>query len=315
MFGIGGGYSSSGGSGFLDGEVANYAALPAVAASAGKWYLVRASSGVWPINYKGIGTYYCDGVSWEKKTIPPTLTTAVGLNTTHRSSDGTDHSHVVLNDAHRSGDGSDHANVALNDTHRASDGKDHSDVVLNNTHRASNGSDHSFIDQSVVSGASPNFNGANFSGIDHGGLAGLSDNDHPQYLRGVHEDPSPELSGPLLARENNISMTPIDVVYDATTTTVDWSSGSNKAILKLEGNITNLVFNDPPPGFCNLVLVIQQSAAGNCLISNYGPAGSGDSDITWLTSDGNPITLRTAGLAFNVLALVFTGTDYLVVGS
>ena len=47
--------------------------------------------------------------------------------------------------------------IGLNTTHRASAGIDHSDVVLNNTHRTSDGSDHSFLDQSVVSGASPLF--------------------------------------------------------------------------------------------------------------------------------------------------------------
>ena len=44
-------------------------------------------------------------------------------------------SQITPNTTHRSSDGTDHANVALNDTHRTSDGKDHSDVVLNNAHR------------------------------------------------------------------------------------------------------------------------------------------------------------------------------------
>ena len=40
--------------------------------------------------------------------------TAIEANTTHSSSDGTDHANVVLNDTHRGGDGSDHADVAAN---------------------------------------------------------------------------------------------------------------------------------------------------------------------------------------------------------
>jgi len=40
--------------------------------------------------------------------------------------------------------------IGLNTTHRTSDGKNHSDVVLNNTHRASDGDDHTFIDQDVT---------------------------------------------------------------------------------------------------------------------------------------------------------------------
>jgi len=103
-----------------------------------------------------------------------TNVTAIGLNTTHRVSDGKDHSDVVLNNTHRGSNGNDHSNVVLNNTHRVSDGKDHSDVVLNNTHRgsdgknhsdvvlnnthrSSNGSDHTFIDQDVKSTASPEF--------------------------------------------------------------------------------------------------------------------------------------------------------------
>lgn len=55
--------------------------------------------------------------------------------------------------------------IVLNTTHRTSDGKDHSDVVLNNAHRVSDGSDHGFIDQNVTSGSSPTFDGANITGL------------------------------------------------------------------------------------------------------------------------------------------------------
>lgn len=73
--------------------------------------------------------------------------TAIALNTTHRSSDGTDHANVVsnaseiveisgatlLNTTHRNSDGSGHANVATNTTHISSDGSDHSKVTANET--------------------------------------------------------------------------------------------------------------------------------------------------------------------------------------
>lgn len=49
--------------------------------------------------------------------------------------------------------------ITPNTTHRGSDGKDHSDVVLNNTHRSSNGSDHGFIDQDIKTTAAPTFAG------------------------------------------------------------------------------------------------------------------------------------------------------------
>jgi hypothetical protein len=64
---------------------------------------------------------------------------------------------------HSQGDGSDHADVAANTVHSTSNGSDHADVVLNTTHRTSDGSDHAFIDQSVVSGASPTFSCTNFT--------------------------------------------------------------------------------------------------------------------------------------------------------
>jgi len=58
---------------------------------------------------------------------------AITPNTTHRNSDGKDHSDVVLNNTHRTGDGSDHGNVVLNDSHRLGDGSDHADVAANTT--------------------------------------------------------------------------------------------------------------------------------------------------------------------------------------
>ena len=44
-------------------------------------------------------------------------------------------------------------------------------VAFNTSHRSANGSSHSFIDQSVVSGATPTFTGTNFTGIPFTGIA------------------------------------------------------------------------------------------------------------------------------------------------
>ncbi len=88
---------------------------------------------------------------------------AIGLNTTHRGSDGTDHS-----------------DVGLNNTHRTSAGTDHSDVGLNNTHRGSDGSDHGFIDQSVVIGSAPSLLGTNITGI----ITGSVENIHLDVRKG-----------------------------------------------------------------------------------------------------------------------------------
>lgn len=88
------------------------------------------------------------------------------LNTAHRTSAGTDHANVVtntsgvatnvtaiaLNTTHKGSDGSDHSKVsanetatALNTTHRSSAGTDHANVGSNNTHRTGNGSDHADV--------------------------------------------------------------------------------------------------------------------------------------------------------------------------
>lgn len=55
----------------------------------------------------------------------------------------------ALNTTHRTSNGNNHSNVVLNNTHRTSNGNNHSNVVLNNTHRSSNGTDHTYIDQDL----------------------------------------------------------------------------------------------------------------------------------------------------------------------
>ena len=87
-----------------------------------------------PLEPKAVAVLLYDATSarWRVVCAPSYInTTAIGLNTTHRASDGKNHADVVLNNTHRASDGTDHANVALNDTHRASDGKNHADVVSN----------------------------------------------------------------------------------------------------------------------------------------------------------------------------------------
>lgn len=68
----------------------------------------------------------------------------------------------ALNTTHRLSDGKNHSDVVLNNAHRLSDGKNHSDVVLNNAHRVSDGSDHGFIDQGVLVTSTPQFKGLQF---------------------------------------------------------------------------------------------------------------------------------------------------------
>jgi hypothetical protein len=76
---------------------------------------------------------------------------AVDANTTHRSSDGTDHADVGTNTS----------DIATNVTA----------IGLNTTHKGSNGTDHSYIDQNVTSGSSPTFDGTNLTELDAPTLA------------------------------------------------------------------------------------------------------------------------------------------------
>jgi hypothetical protein len=105
----------------------------------------------------------------------------VVLNNTHRGSDGKNHSDVVLNNAHRVSDGKNHSDVVLNNAHRVSDGKNHSDVVLNNTHRGSTGADHTWLNQSLLTTASPSFAGGSFTTAPTLGLARLATGDWNSY--------------------------------------------------------------------------------------------------------------------------------------
>ena len=81
-----------------------------------------------------------------------TNVTAIGVNTTHRTGNGSDHADVATNTtantadaAHRTGDGSDHADVATNTTHSTGNGSDHADVVTNTAHSSGDGSDHAEV--------------------------------------------------------------------------------------------------------------------------------------------------------------------------
>lgn len=78
---------------------------------------------------------------------------------------------IALNTTHRSSIGSDHADVVNNTTHRSSSGVDHADVVSNTTHRSSNGSDHGWLNQNVQTTAAVNFFGLSL------GIGGADVND------------------------------------------------------------------------------------------------------------------------------------------
>jgi hypothetical protein len=107
--------------------------------------------------------------------------TALDLNTTHRTSDGTDHGYIdqdVTSGASPTLDGDNFTGIDADDVDIADAGEiitatdvegalqeNRTALNLNTTHRTSNGSDHGYIDQDVTSGASPTLDGENISNI------------------------------------------------------------------------------------------------------------------------------------------------------
>ena len=100
---------------------------------------------------------------------------------------------TALNTTHRTSDGKDHSDVVLNTTHRGSDGKDHSDVVLANTHRGLTNNPHSVTKTQVgltnvtdnvqviapatnTADSIPQWNGANSKTLKDGLVAGTAAN-------------------------------------------------------------------------------------------------------------------------------------------
>ncbi len=59
------GTGGAGGTNYIDGEVNTFADLPAAASSSSQFWLVRQATGVYLINRKPKGLYYCNGVTWE----------------------------------------------------------------------------------------------------------------------------------------------------------------------------------------------------------------------------------------------------------
>lgn len=109
--------------------------------------------------------------------------------------------------------------VALNTTHRGSDGTDHSNVVLNDTHRGSDGSDHTFIDQSVISGATPTLTNTNFT-----------EATNKNYVTDAQQTVIGNTSGTNTGDEAAASVTVAGVSELATTAEIDTGTDSTRAI-------------------------------------------------------------------------------------
>jgi len=130
-----------------------------------------------------------DATNAQKGLATASQITDLEANTTHRTSDGSDHTFIdqdVTSGAAPTFDGSNFTNIPAGTpaAHAAShtDGTDDiqnatnaqkglatasqiTDLEANTTHRTSDGSDHTFIDQDVTSGSSPTLDGANITGL------------------------------------------------------------------------------------------------------------------------------------------------------
>lgn len=201
---------------------------------------------------------------------------------------------VALNTTHRTSDGTDHANVVLNDTHRASDGTDHSNVVLNDTHRASDGSDHTFIDQDVTSGASPTLDGTNITDASSAltivqsvrkGSAGTIAKGNPVYVSGFHvgssstevEEADNDAAGTMpafgLAMASITNSANTDVILEGKLLDVNTSSWSAGDELYVSGDPSTTLglINSKPTGtkLIQRIAIVLRSHASNGVLAVY----------------------------------------------
>lgn len=91
---------------------------------------------------------------------------AIALNTTHSSSDGSDHTYIDQDVTSGSAPTFTADNFSDGGTNVIITTTQETNFEAAYTHVSSDGSDHTYIDQSVVSGASPTFDGANITGVD-----------------------------------------------------------------------------------------------------------------------------------------------------
>ena len=163
-----------------------------------------------------------------------TNVTAIGLNTTHRGSSG-----------------SEHADVATNTTHSGGDGSDHADVATNTAHLSSTGADHSYIDQDVTSTATPSFAGLTVAGA--AAFSGPSET----FVTFTDSDATPSVTAGNLFKTNTsgVTITTFDdgtagqtvvvisagaIVYDAASATLNCGTSN---ITTASGDVTTWVFD------------------------------------------------------------------------
>ena len=129
----------------IDSEVAAGAEIIVIGTADGSQRTITLGTGfnastpnlVIPATTTMTANYIYSGTEFVEKSEPTGIdAVAMAANTTHRTSDGTDHANVGLADTHRTGNGSDHANVALNDAHRTGNGSDHANVATATTNIA-----------------------------------------------------------------------------------------------------------------------------------------------------------------------------------
>lgn len=160
------------------------------------------------------------------------------------------------------------------------------------THLSSDGSDHTFIDQSVISGASPTLDGTNFTGIPDGALDST-------FLKNIVEDTTPQLGGELDCQANTIGFTQQTATGDGTTT-IDWTTG-NKFKFTFGAQNETFTFSPAPTKPCNLILMMIQDATG-------GRTATWPATVKW--PSGTAPTLSAGANDIDILSFYFDGTNY-----
>lgn len=151
---------------------------------------------------------------------------------------------------------------------------DHDGISENTTHRSSNGSDHSFIDQSVISGATPTFSADNFS--DGGGNAIITTTQETNFATAyTHSQDNSQAHSDYLINNGN----------DTTTGTLTADGGfvasGNENLTGLSITRTQSTAWNPA---INAMKIVEDSGG----VTQYGPTHTGVSyEITQNSSTAN----------------------------
>lgn len=147
------------------------------------------------------------------------------------------------------------------------------------------------------------------SGVDHGGLSGLGDDDHTQYLL---EDGSRNLSGDLEAEGNRLRHAGVVEVSPTAPTPVavgmQWldTSGGPGPPPGLAGRTVDTFTADTTLTAAHDVVLVDAASGAVTLTLPIGPLTGKQYDLSKIDTGGNPLTLDGNGKTINGSSTIST---------